>query len=405
MSDETQAKLNLAFEKVEAGNLDEAVALLKPVLDADPDNADAWWIYTHAVSDPQDARRALQNVLRLSPDYPGAADVLAVLDADFPAPSAPPMSEAERPKIKRLSATPPPPPPSFPEAGTSEAVLTGAPKNTISFTPVAVESAGTLNSEPDDLFDGEDEALESEEPGRSSLTTIIVFAVVVAAIVIALVLINPGQPASEGEGTPPAVALDATGSSFSSQAGTAVGTSTTEQAAEAPLVVSTLPVIVTTGAQPTDVQALATQEAVIEIATVETAVPEGTDELVPAVATEAATVEAELAEITAPVSLDTFDLAEPLLSDEETLAGRTLIVTICSTPGPALRTTLPQAVEAFAQSVNELPEAADAIGVRLISCADGNVLVAVAVAREQAAQFAAGTISSADFSRTWASIR
>jgi hypothetical protein len=75
MNDATEQQLMRAYELIEAGNLEQAKTLLMPVLASDKNNADAWWIYAHAVSDPQTAKEALDNVLRIDRDYPGAREL------------------------------------------------------------------------------------------------------------------------------------------------------------------------------------------------------------------------------------------------------------------------------------------------------------------------------------------
>ena len=77
-SDETKSALSRAFELVESGDYEEARAILDPILDADKNNADAWWIYAHAATDPDEGREALENVLRINPTYPGAAELIAI---------------------------------------------------------------------------------------------------------------------------------------------------------------------------------------------------------------------------------------------------------------------------------------------------------------------------------------
>ena len=52
MSEANEEALEQAYELIEADKLAEAEALLKPVLERDPDNIDAWWLYAHAVRDP-----------------------------------------------------------------------------------------------------------------------------------------------------------------------------------------------------------------------------------------------------------------------------------------------------------------------------------------------------------------
>ncbi len=75
MNDATESQLMRAYELIEAGRLDEARSILSPILAANKNNPDAWWIYSHAVTDPLAAKDALDNVLRLDPQYPGAREL------------------------------------------------------------------------------------------------------------------------------------------------------------------------------------------------------------------------------------------------------------------------------------------------------------------------------------------
>lgn len=72
--------LSQAYGLIEADQLADAVALLKPMLAEHPSNADAWWLYAHAVTDVDDARAALQTTLQLDPQYPEAQRLLMMLD-------------------------------------------------------------------------------------------------------------------------------------------------------------------------------------------------------------------------------------------------------------------------------------------------------------------------------------
>src|SRR5579871_4409326 len=103
-SSEIDAQLSRAHAFVEDGKLDEARAILEPIIASDRNNADAWWIYAHAVATPEEGINALRNVLRIAPNYPGAAELMAMaqepeepvkptitpIGAAQPAPSAPP---------------------------------------------------------------------------------------------------------------------------------------------------------------------------------------------------------------------------------------------------------------------------------------------------------------------------
>ncbi len=75
MNDATENQMMRAYELIEAGKLDDARSILSPILAANKNSPDAWWIYAHAVTDPLTAKDALDNVLRLDPEYPGAREL------------------------------------------------------------------------------------------------------------------------------------------------------------------------------------------------------------------------------------------------------------------------------------------------------------------------------------------
>lgn len=85
MSDATNQALSEAYELIEADRLTEAEAILKPILADEPDNTDAWWLYSYAVTDVETARMALNTVLHLDNNYPGAAELLQTLEEKYPA--------------------------------------------------------------------------------------------------------------------------------------------------------------------------------------------------------------------------------------------------------------------------------------------------------------------------------
>lgn len=96
-SDETQSALARAYELVEAGQYADARAILDPILAAEPNNADAWWVYAHSVTTAEDGRAALENVVRIDPRYPGASELLA--QARSLAPAAPDASNIPAPPV------------------------------------------------------------------------------------------------------------------------------------------------------------------------------------------------------------------------------------------------------------------------------------------------------------------
>lgn len=125
MSETIQATLTSAFEMVELGHPDRAVTLLQPLLTQAADNPDVWWVYAHAVSDPQVAHAALTRVLRLEPGYPEAVALLRRLEKQLRAQRANLMRE--RPAAAALSTrkvspydSAPAPPTDFPEMPLSQ---------------------------------------------------------------------------------------------------------------------------------------------------------------------------------------------------------------------------------------------------------------------------------------------
>ncbi|MGQ9889551.1 MAG: pre-peptidase C-terminal domain-containing protein [Aggregatilineales bacterium] len=86
-------QLQQAYEAIKAGRKQEGVNILLPILKADSDNANAWWLMAHALREPDDIRKALENVLRLRPDHDKAQQMLDKLNARYPREPQPPADE------------------------------------------------------------------------------------------------------------------------------------------------------------------------------------------------------------------------------------------------------------------------------------------------------------------------
>lgn len=84
--------LSRAFQLIEDGQLEDAREIIQSVLADDEDNADAWWIYAHAVEDADEGRRALNRVADLDPKYPGLNDLMTYHLDEADAASMPPES-------------------------------------------------------------------------------------------------------------------------------------------------------------------------------------------------------------------------------------------------------------------------------------------------------------------------
>lgn len=81
----SRKQLEQAFELIQQDQFADARAMLQPILDAEPDNADAWWLMANTVEDPRQARRALVNVLKNDPNHFKAREMLDVVNERFPA--------------------------------------------------------------------------------------------------------------------------------------------------------------------------------------------------------------------------------------------------------------------------------------------------------------------------------
>src|SRR5260370_13669220 len=84
MADATRSQLEQAYRLIQQDNLDQAIAILKPITTAQPNNADAWWLMANAVTEPEQAHNALQHVLQVNPGHSEARDLLNKLEAEFP---------------------------------------------------------------------------------------------------------------------------------------------------------------------------------------------------------------------------------------------------------------------------------------------------------------------------------
>jgi hypothetical protein len=84
---ESRKDLEHAFRLIKRDETEEAQQIIRPILDEEPDNVDAWWLLAYAVTEPREVRSALLNVLRLDPDYtnaPKAREMLDKLNAEYP---------------------------------------------------------------------------------------------------------------------------------------------------------------------------------------------------------------------------------------------------------------------------------------------------------------------------------
>ena len=86
MSD-THEKLREAYQLALQDHIEEAQRILRPILEVEPNNVQAWWILAHAVETPAEARAALEKVLELDPNFDKAdkaREMLRQIEEQFP---------------------------------------------------------------------------------------------------------------------------------------------------------------------------------------------------------------------------------------------------------------------------------------------------------------------------------
>jgi hypothetical protein len=366
--------LTRAYELIEADRLDEAQTILKPILDNDPNNADAWWLYAHAVTDADSARTALNNLKRLEPDYPGAADLLQTLDEKYPA-ARPTMSRIER--LEPLRAAAPSMPSTLPGLSTDD------------------------DDEPDfgDLDEEDEEPVQPKPAGANRRPLLLIGAlIVIVLLIVAILLLNPFKPAPAETATP-----------------------TGQVAADNPTSTVDSSTAATTGAQsaPTDFPTLT--EAPTEQSGGETPTLEPTTGVVDATATleqsaQEASPTLEGGSVVPETTIDTFSTLLPAFSQftlpdnsisiQQTELGQTLLVSVCTAAGASLRTTLPQVMDVAARQVGQATGQIDAIGTRLVDCQNNNApLRTIAVSSADAQAYAGGSLTEEAFQAKWRAIR
>jgi tetratricopeptide (TPR) repeat protein len=177
MSDVTEQALMRAYELIEEEKLTEAEALLKPILEQEPDNADAWWLYAHAVSDPETARDALNQVLKLDGSYEGAQELLVQLNDHY---AGPPAAVTQQ----RTPVVPPSTLPSLPDDDDVDSP---------DFLADMEEAKEATSAFDDDfsLDDIEEAGPAAPAPGRSFPLVPVVIGLILILLVVVLLLANP----------------------------------------------------------------------------------------------------------------------------------------------------------------------------------------------------------------------
>lgn len=351
MSDPQDQSLARAYELIEMDRLDEARLILEPLLTEDQDNPDVWWLYAHAVDDPAEARQALVRVQELSPDYPGAAELQHQIEQD----SSP-----------------------------SESVAASA-DDDLDF---------------DDDFDLDDDEEVKPEPRRSLVRPLLLVALLAVVIVLLLVALNPFGGTDDPEPT---------------QIAQTEPTPTQEMLAFPPDE-ETPEVDVPATEEPMDFAPGPDIEEDVDLtepdATPKPAEPDSDAEDEESEAAVDENAEEELS----PQSATDFNALVAALSEEVELFsdtteivqtaefGSTLLVSVCSEVGDQLRESITQFMLTAANESGNLPEGLDAVGVRLIDCADGSSINTLAVSYATARDYNEGVIDQDMYRSQWRAI-
>jgi hypothetical protein len=389
MTDATQ--LQQAYDLIEADKLDEARAILEPIVAEEKDNADAWWLYAHAVNEPDIARGALQNVLRIDPNYPEANSLLTMLEQEV-ASGAPQVSLTQPPlrTIKPLGS----------------AVSTPAPA-----VQTADEEVPDFSSEGDMDFD--DKLPDGgEEPKRKFpipmpiLAVAAVIGVIICGLILAALLNPPTPPPTDTPETSVAMTTDEVVETIEGQSvsETPEGNSepTVESQETAPAAEGqTAPTAA--GDDPT----APTQEGSVDVTSTpedsrtdtEGEIPTPEDAAAPAETDTAAEVATAGVNERLIEALGDYTLPVEPFETITTDLGTTFIATICSTP-EELRTTAIGAMNVIANN-GRLLNNVDAVGVRIVDCETNTTLRAIAVEMKDALDFSMGTLNENDFQSQW----
>lgn len=392
-------KLQEAYQRIEAGDLPAARTLLEGIQADNENNPDFWWVYAHAVEDPDEGQAALQRVLELDPEYPGAGAL------------------AQQTGLGATPAAPPPP--------------------TFSPEPAAQGDFDEFSEFADDDFASDfagapqptPATTQPPPPRRRFNPFFVVSAVILLVLLAALILLpllmqdgTPGEPtAVAGQDTPQPVLTNPALQTTSQAALTDEATdepALTQEATEDVVVtdeatdeVLTEEVVVTEAMTDDDAateestaEAAATDEATDAPEKTETAAvsPAETEDEPTEAPTRAATATPEPTEdplTQLAADLEIYSVPEDGLETTDTSLGTTFLVTTCAAPGPAASEAIQGIVDVLAETVDELPEDIEAVAFGIDDCEADTTLRVVGVSLQTLQDFAAGTLSQEEFQR------
>lgn len=371
MSDETRSALRQAFDAIEAGDLESARAIIEPILVVEPDNADAWWVYSHAISDPEEAMTALDNVVRIDPEYPGAGELLSTLRERLP-----------RRPVQPVTSSAPPAPSHFPDLPAAD-----EPDFDIERTPPSGMKPVTVEEEAE------------EESQRSIIPMLAGILLVIVVLVLIVSLLSRTQTPAL---TPTAIAVATQAFDTTSIPFTLTEEPTSESQAVAPVTTETSEAISTTevGATPTASLNIGTATAGGEADSTEAA-PDATETSEPVVDATAESGVSSDGDEALLSGLGRFTLADEPITRQVTTVGNAVLVNVCVADRREVTTLLRPVMRAIANGTAALGSDVEAVGARMMNCTTGNPFVVFAVDRQSAMDHGAGTLSYVEFRERW----
>lgn len=371
MDSTTARSLSKAYELIEAERLEDARVVLEPILAQERNNADAWWLYAHAVTDSKEAQTALRNILQIKPDYPGASQLLQKLTRKIGETDSQHLLTQEKATSDLTDA----------DIDTLLAEITDA-DDVIGnsdfdeedllddFTEFDDESH-THEFAVDDLDIDQDDKGETEPaPRRIRFSQLMLGLITLLILVIIIGLLVRKQDTDSEEPT--------TVAAQSVPTDTATSLSSVDVTAE---------VTIEPTSTPTSPPSVTTTEEVTSEVT--EAVPADPLEIV-------------ISNI--PEVFSDYDLSPDSPQIAATDLGSTLIVEICVQDATTARTILNDAMSIIAGEITDSSGLIDAVGISLTDCQQDAIMNIIASPLTSAIAFANGELTEEEFLKTWRAV-
>ncbi|MDE2748633.1 MAG: hypothetical protein OXI34_06700 [Chloroflexota bacterium] len=364
MSDTSASLLQQAYTLIENEELEAAQELLAPLLEEDANNVHLWWVYTHALRDTGMGQAALERVLDLDPQYPGARELKAdVLEAQL-----------KDPDLVALEASEP-----------------GADQSASEFNIDDWESLKPAADASDD---------SSSSPARLLLIGILI-AVIIGGGLVLSGAVDLSPIISEILQTPEPQVIVV--SEPTSEPGASEGDIESAATLEEPAATA-IPTLAATAEAVAELPPALTAAATVD------AEETPAVELSPAATTQLETeappeVDAEeVADFLGLVAaaIDEFEIDQSQSGTISTNLGATLVIHVCAIPGPEFNARLNMVLTSVVSLADDLPENVEAVAVGLLNCDDPAAsLRIIGVARSVLADFANEEIEARDYQRAW----